>query len=177
MHPAQVIRLTRGTRQCEIFWAIRRSVCSAEPVFYFVKKKHRTQPSNIVAPLYRRDQYDELRRLSDDCATMPATWEEYRHLVSLQKEGCDKDGDRLVLAEVDLYDLIAYCASEHKRLDTRTRSQYALIKAATQDVEVGQCLLKLAIARMPQSELREEMEYARANLSQEAGRRPMQLSA
>ena len=77
---------------------------------------------------YRPDQWEQMRKLSDDSDRLEGTYEQWlsyaeRQLAELRSRGC-----RVQKVDVDLDELLKWCTSKRLPLNGDSRAQYVAEK-------------------------------------------------
>ena len=80
-------------------------------------------------PCYRdKHQYTRLKQFSIDKENFTHTYEEAKKLTELKKQEMKRKGFKVVLVDVDVDELIAWCDFKGLPLDPRSRTQFAMDK-------------------------------------------------
>jgi hypothetical protein len=109
-------------------------------VIFFMKAKaqrsSRPDRDLYIWPVYREDQYPDLLLLSEDPDTLPPTWRGFKTVLDTEMEAADREGSDVYLVNVNLYDIVAYCAERQVRMNTAQRAEYAVFQATKEDSDV-----------------------------------------
>lgn len=80
---------------------------------------------------YRREEYELLRALSVDADSMDETYDEWLVSVTEAITGMREQGIVACKVEVEVRELVAWCAQRGRLLDGEARSTFAAEKAQT----------------------------------------------
>lgn len=73
---------------------------------------------------YKKEQYQDIKRMSTNAADMDATWEEWVLNKENAKRELAKSGVIGVDVEVDIFDIINYCQEHGLPMNGKSRARY-----------------------------------------------------
>ena len=73
---------------------------------------------------YKKEQWDELRRVSVDCDKLEATWEEWAANAEETTIRLMKSGAQIQKVTVDVNDLVLWCRAQNRPCDGEARAAF-----------------------------------------------------
>jgi hypothetical protein len=90
--------------------------------------KMRVQAAGI--PWYKREEYDEIRRVMEDAASLPKEFDTWLQKALQVKEHLKGQGVVAVEAYIDPSEFVAWCRGRGLHVDSAARIEYANLVAA-----------------------------------------------
>ncbi len=112
-----------------VYWFVEASMVRRN------KLTRRRQPGMVIGVAwYRKEQWDRLRQVCPDGADLEERFDDwYEHGVRSFRElaeQCEPKGMRLVKVDVDIEELLRWCAANGLTPDGQARSRFAAEKAS-----------------------------------------------
>jgi hypothetical protein len=83
---------------------------------------------------YRRDQWEQLLSVSTDRSDLEDTYEEWVNYAQHGIQVLENQGVRLVKVDVDVDDLIRWCADGNREVDAEARADFVADKVCRSDL-------------------------------------------